>query len=280
MIQKAVENKTMTREQPDPTLHLPRILCLHGGGTNARIFRTQCRRLTGHLNTEFRFVFADAPFPSQAGPDVLSVYSQWGPFRRWLRWRPEQPELTAEETVKALDDTLNEAIKLDDLQGATGEWVALLGFSQGAKVCASLLYRQQQRERRRKQPKSPYPRFRFGVLLAGRAPLISLETDNNGNQGAEPSPPLPDAAQMTDFAYNDTMLMSFKGNYLRVPTIHVHGLRDQGLELHRKLYEDYCEPGSKTLVQWDGDHRIPLKRNDVDMVVYEIRELAKRTGVN
>lgn len=279
-IQKAVENDIMAQEQPDSTLHLPRILCLHGGGTNAKIFRTQCRRIISQLNTEFRFVFADAPFSSQAGPDVLSVYSQWGPFRRWLRWRPEQPELTATKTVKALDDCLDEAMRLDDIQGATGEWVALLGFSQGAKVCASLLYRQQERERPQKQQPSSYPKFRFGVLLAGRAPLISLETNHNEDQSAEPSPPLPDAAQMTDFAYNDSMLMFFKGHFLRIPTIHVHGLRDQGLELHRKLYEDYCEPGSRILVQWDGDHRVPLKRNDVDMVVFEIRELAKQTGVN
>jgi hypothetical protein len=37
------------------------------------------------LDSEFRFVFAKAAFLSDAGSDVLSMYSQWGPFRRWLR---------------------------------------------------------------------------------------------------------------------------------------------------------------------------------------------------
>jgi len=32
---------------------------------------------------------------------------------------------------------------LDDLKSATGDWVALLGFSQMAKIAASILYTQQ-----------------------------------------------------------------------------------------------------------------------------------------
>jgi predicted amidohydrolase len=73
----------------DRKLHLPRILCLHGGGTNARIFKAQCRRIIAQLDTEFRFFFAEAAFLSDAGSDVLLVYSQWGPFKRWLRWLSE-----------------------------------------------------------------------------------------------------------------------------------------------------------------------------------------------
>jgi pimeloyl-ACP methyl ester carboxylesterase len=60
-------------DEVDPTLHLPHILCLHGGGTKARIFRAQCRALTAHLQTKFRLCFADAPFLSQADPDVDEV---------------------------------------------------------------------------------------------------------------------------------------------------------------------------------------------------------------
>jgi hypothetical protein len=64
-------------EEENPELGLPRILCLHGGGTNARIFRAQCCALINQLRHEFRLVFAQAPFNSEAGPDVLSVYSEW-----------------------------------------------------------------------------------------------------------------------------------------------------------------------------------------------------------
>ncbi|KAH1600297.1 hypothetical protein KXW91_008005 [Aspergillus fumigatus] len=56
------------------TLHLPRLLCLHGGGTNARIFRMQCRVLEKHLGRTFRLVYAQGPFTVvQPGPDVTDM---------------------------------------------------------------------------------------------------------------------------------------------------------------------------------------------------------------
>lgn len=252
----------------DPTIHLPRILCLHGGGTNAQIFRAQCRGLAAQLKSEYRLVFAQAPFASQAGPDVLSVYSQCGPFRRWLRWRPEHPAIRPEDVVRELDRSLADAMRQDDESGATGEWVALLGFSQGAKVSASLLYRQQVREEVLGEGRSG-THFRFGILMAGRAPLISLDP-------ALPlSPALPDASQITD-----GRVYHQKGHHvLRVPTIHVHGLRDKGLDLHRELFQDFCDRDTRRLVEWDGDHRLPLKFNDVFLVVRQIRQLARETGV-
>ncbi|MCJ1294401.1 hypothetical protein MMC34_005959 [Xylographa carneopallida] len=256
----------------DSTTHLPRILCLHGGGTNARIFRAQCRGLVAQLKSEYRLVFAQAPFASQAGSDVLSVYSQWGPFRRWLRWRPEDPTIRAEDAVKELDQWLAAAIRQDDMMGATGEWVALLGFSQGAKVSASLLYRQQVREELFGKDQAG-PNFRFGVLFAGRAPLISLDPD------LKLSPALPDASQITDIKDSGRQVFLHKGHMLRIPTLHVHGLRDDGRDLHRQLLEHYCDRYTRRLVEWDGDHRLPLKFKDVALVVRQIRELARETGI-
>lgn len=258
----------------DSTLHLPRILCLHGGGTNARIFRMQCRSLIRHLDSEYRFVFAEAPFSSLAGPDVLSVYSSYGPFKRWLRWLPEHPQLRPEEIVRQIDQSLEDAMSQDDACGATGEFAALLGFSQGAKVAASLLYRQQVREELfGKRPGSL--EFRFAVLMAGRSPLISLDT------GLKLSPPLPDASQITDFRYlhDQGQAIRGEGHLLRLPTIHVHGLRDVGIDLHRELYDLFCDPKSRRLVEWDGDHRLPLKSSDVSLVLEQIHEVAKDTGI-
>ncbi|KXJ86440.1 hypothetical protein Micbo1qcDRAFT_168476, partial [Microdochium bolleyi] len=104
----------MTIDHPSP-LTPPRILCLHGGGTNARIFRAQCRALSRSLAPHFRLVYADAPFLSDdPGPDVLSVYAGCGPFKRWLRWKPEQPAPSSdEEAVAAIDDALGDAMAAD-----------------------------------------------------------------------------------------------------------------------------------------------------------------------
>ena len=49
----------LIRDQPDSlsasNLALPRLLCLHGGGTNARIFYSQTRALRAQLRSQFRF---------------------------------------------------------------------------------------------------------------------------------------------------------------------------------------------------------------------------------
>jgi predicted esterase len=274
-------------QAPDPTLHLPRILCLHGGGTNARIFRAQCRVLRARLASSFRLVFADAPFPSRPGPDVESVYAAWGPFRSWLPPAPgggEGPAAFVDDIDTAaaqhIDRCLEAAMREDDKAGATGRWVGLLGFSQGARMAASLLWRRQQQgqklvQRRRSQGRewdgwaaetsrdgfadgwvgqtttAMMTDLRFAVLLAGRGPLVAVGPD---------------------------MKLEVPG-LLWLPTIHVHGLRDPGLAMHRELLYRCCGSGSTRLVEWDGDHRVPIRTGDVEAVVSEILHVAQATGV-
>lgn len=257
------------RDQPNSlsnsTLSLPRILCLHGGGTNARIFYSQTRALRAQLQPYFRLCFADAPFLCQSpGPDVTAVYKDLGPFRRWLRWLPAHPEIPTETAVEEIEAAIEAAMMEDDAKGATGEWVGLLGFSQGAKVAGSLLLRQQGRSGRGEIGRL---RFRFAVLMAGSDPLVSLKPDGRVEPG------LGDAAQIMGVS------PSWKGrrgeHVLRLPTIHVHGTRDPGLELHRQLLKRYCEEGGARLVEWDGNHRVPIKKNDVAAVVDQIRDVAR-----
>ncbi len=245
----------------DPTLHLPRILCLHGGGTNARIFRTQCRSLRAALSTDFRLIFADAPFFTGPGPDVESVYAEWGPFRSWMR--PQQGPSGmrgwgqgAVLDLGAVDAVLDAAMREDDRLGASGPWVGLLGFSQGARLAGCLLLRQQQQQQEEKeanrlpwllQSKQPpvLPSYRFAVLMAGRGPLAVDSAD----------PVL-----------------------LRLPTVHVHGTLDAGLAMHRELLHCCCAEGSGRLVEWCGDHRVPIKTKDVALVVAAMRAVASESG--
>ncbi|RHZ67842.1 hypothetical protein CDV55_101173 [Aspergillus turcosus] len=268
--------------EDDPTLHLPRVLCLHGGGSNARIFRAQCRKFSQRLQSHFRLVFVEAPFLSQAGPCVLSVYSTWGPFKRWLPWAPGDPH--TEPTASAIDDAIQHAMDEDDAKGATGEWVSLMGFSQGAKVCASLLFRQQVLvDQGRQTLATPAwvakENFRFAVLLAGRGPLLWMEP------GQDPARPLEAhhasstmTAGWTD--HHSTLMVNYKWeNTLRLPTIHVHGLQDPDIDLHRLLFERCCQRETARLVEWDGDHRVPLKPRDVEAVVDRIFEIARQTGI-
>ena len=263
-----------TREADDVTLHLPRILCLHGGGVNAKVFKAQCRVVISQLRGMFRLCFVDGPFICGPGPGIIPVYKDHGPFRRWQRWLPEHPEVDAKTVIEEIDICLRKTMEEDDQRGATGEWVALLGFSQGAKICASLLFRQQVRAEKLGKERAG-SKYRFAVLVAGRGPLVSLDPQ------LVMSPALADASQITSGFSNfpDQGTLEKQNHVLRLPTIHVHGKRDHGLDLHRQLLEQYCEKGSTKLVEWDGDHRVPFKREDVVSVVDQIVDVARATGV-
>ncbi|CEJ81465.1 hypothetical protein VHEMI01587 [[Torrubiella] hemipterigena] len=244
--------------EPSSTLHLPRILCLHGGGTNTRIFRAQCRILRAFLQPYVRLVFAEAPYASKPGPDVVCVYSDWGPFRSWLP--PPDTPLSTEQDIsnytEDIDWCLQAAIEEDNLTGATGEIIGLLGFSQGARMAASLLLRTQ--ENMAQHTGHCLPQFRFAVLLAGRGPFVQLHTPSESPRPRGRTP-------------QDRLL-------LHLPTVHVHGLLDHGLPHHQELLGHLCAAGSTTLIEWDGGHRVPIKTKDVSVVVAAILDVVRRTG--
>ncbi|KAL4982377.1 hypothetical protein BDW68DRAFT_182600 [Aspergillus falconensis] len=155
----------------------------------------QCRALRRDLADSYRLVFADALFLSSPGPDVTSVYGGWGPFRSWVpvpagvdisAWAAANASGRIDVDVEAIDECIAAAMEKDDRAGGTGDWVGLLGFSQGARVAASLLYRQQRQQgigmgmglasrgRDRKRGATASTSYRFAVLFAGRGPLLDL----------------------------------------------------------------------------------------------------------
>lgn len=254
----------MAEEKVDTTLNLPRILCLHGGGTNARIFRMQCRTLQRALRPFFRLVFAEAPLPSEPGPDVTSTYQDYGPFKAWFPVDLDDPLVDASSTLRGIDNSFAAARLDDNERGATGDWVALLGFSQGAKLAASIVYTQQ--ETRHKTLSVVRADYRFVVLFAGRGPLVWV-------QASVPSPHrLTDPTQSTISSAENSRLLQLSRveRRLRVPTIHIHGLDDPNLELHRSLFRTYCDLETSRLIEWPGEHRMPIKAKDIRPIMEQI----------
>ncbi|KAF2196977.1 hypothetical protein GQ43DRAFT_229569 [Delitschia confertaspora ATCC 74209] len=263
---------------PDST-PLPRILCLHGGGVNAAIFKAQARLLIKHLQHSFRLVWAEGPFLCDPHPDVVTVYGSYAPFRRWLRWLPEHAESDSDSVIEEIGYAIHTAMEEDDRDGGRGEWVGLMGFSQGAKLAASLLLEQQGRERLAKETGQRVEvgligipvNWRFGILLAGRAPLANLNPEVLHGSA------LYDAGGISEEKdFNDGVE---EQNIITKPTVHVHGMADAGLYLHRKLYDRYCKPDTRVLVEWEGAHRIPFKSYDAEKVVGAVYDVAERTGV-
>lgn len=253
------------------TLALPRILCLHGGGSNARIFRAQCRVLRSELKHHFRLVFAEAPFNSEPGPDVTAVYQEFGPFRRWLRSADHHEYIDPTTTVEMIEDAMYSAMDEDDLKGATGDWVAVMGFSQGAKVAASLLFRQQVRAEKLGRYDAG-TNFRFAVLMAGRGPLVSFDPQLLMNSA------LVDASEIGLLEVPRAADLRRKQHMLQLPTIHLHGLSDPGLAMHQTLLKEYCTREAR-LAEWDGAHRVPIRTADVRTLVKPMLDVARETGV-
>lgn len=324
--------KAPSEEEEDPSLPLPRILCLHGGGVNAKVFRWQCRSIIrSGLTPHFRFVFADGPFECDPHPAIVTVYGEHGPFYRWLRWLEDHEEVSAHETCRSILGGLQKVMDSDE---GTGEWVGVLGFSQGAKIAGSLLWSQEffkrrWRERQRNGEKAngngignenghsvggggPFGAdeedeeeeevvllrdnkrggkavdFKFGVLMAGSAPTVMLDPrppkpwHGYGYEfGSRAAPRYVETADKTSMSFSDWPSVSeLEGgeHVITLPTLHVHGLLDPGIERHRKLLELYCAKGTTRLVKWVGDHRLPIKTADVEMVVKGVLDIAWETG--
>ncbi|KAK3073507.1 hypothetical protein LTR53_004846 [Teratosphaeriaceae sp. CCFEE 6253] len=223
-------------------LTLPRILCLHGGGVTAEIFRLQSRSLIKYLPA-FRL--------------------DYGPFRRWLRWLPEHPAIDDESAVEEVFYNIKTAKDGDE---GTGPWVGMLGFSQGAKLASSLLYEQQVHIEKEGKAETDY---KFAVLLAGRSPIVSFSDRSRSDATVAAG------AISEGFHYEGA-----SPHVLRLPTIHVHGLNDAGLHLHRKMLRQYHDPSAVTVIEWDGTHRVPIKKTDVEPIAAAIYKVAREQGVD
>jgi predicted esterase len=172
-----------------------------------------------------------------------------------------QPEIDAGAAQHEIEYALDQTMEQDE---GSGPWVAVLGFSQGAKLAASLLYNQ--------QLNGDAGPWKYAVIFAGRAPMIAL------NEESETYPWMQSAGGLTSGV--DVQSIADRPHMkLRIPTLHVHGLKDEGLSLHRILVENYCAPGTTTLVEWDGPHRLAVKRSDVDNMIDAWVKLADEYGV-
>ena len=246
-------------------MNKPRILCLHGGGVSARIFKLQFRYFLTYLEPHFRLVFADGPWSSEMHTDLISVYEGMGPCYRWARWQKHQPQSKEDEAIAAVEKSLTKAMAADE---GFGDWVGLIGFSQGAKLAFSILLENQLR-RRRNPSASGFAgaQWQFGIIMAAQAPPYSLSRRTRHNEHYVSL----NSSRRFDRRY---AIREFPDK-LRTPTLHVHALQDAGLPLHRELMDMYCGEGSASLIEWDGDHRIPYRTPEIKSVVNGLLDISR-----
>jgi len=131
-----------------------KILCLHGQGTSAQIFKSQTVALRNKLPKTYTFDFLDAPFHCAPAPGIKVLFES-GTYTWWPK-----PTINA---IRGAHEYM-----LDHID-ANGPYDVVMGFSQGCSLIGSyLLYHA------RETPSEPLP-FKAAVFVCGGLPLQVLE---------------------------------------------------------------------------------------------------------
>ena len=215
---------------------LPRLLCLHGGGTSAMIFKIQTRRLQWSLRSTFKFVFVDGPFLSGAGPGVLPVFAGCEPYFRWLNPASQAPE----QDQRRVRQVLRKAMEDDG-----GEFVGVLGFSQGGRLTAGLLADQEERN-----VAEGMPNWKFGVMLCGAYPPLSLSLARNPS--TKPSQGIDEFGEIRELDDDEI---------IHIPSVLVRGTLDPHCERGRRLAR-YFDPETAISLVFKMGHHLPGAAGD------------------
>ena len=224
----------------------PRILCLHGGGTSALIFTIQTRKVQWALNQHFEFVFIDAPFESGPGPGVLPVFEDAGPYYRWARWYEDERGERLRDLIKAT------------LEERGGPWIGVMGFSQGGRMAAGLLWEQEQNKL---HELVPGVEFKFGIFVGSGYPILHLAHGPKGKFYEREH-------KNWDEKYAES---------IHIPSIHIHGLQDGVLPMARLLTKCF---DSKTVrvFEYEIGHLMPPEKEQNDELAQAVLEAYRASG--
>jgi hypothetical protein len=111
--------------------------------------------------------------------------------------------------------------------------------------------------------------WQFAVLFAAPAPLVALSPEIGDL-------PLQDPTEL-GASLEDLEKANPLGDLsIERPTLHVLGIHDEWCSSQKKLYDAYCSSESKTLIEWEGDHRIPALGSDIDQICAEVLAMATK----
>ncbi|KAJ5177734.1 Serine hydrolase FSH [Penicillium coprophilum] len=160
---------------------MPRILCLHGHGTSASIFKSQTAAFRSKLDESYVFDFIDAPFHSQSAPGIKTIYKT-----QTYTWWPQGTPESIRFAHKWVADYARE----------NGPYDAFCCFSQGCSLTATMaLYHAMNIN---EPDLEPLP-FRAAIFICGGVPFPALE-----DMGLEVSPLAHEVNRYTGALLNDT----------------------------------------------------------------------------
>lgn len=201
------------------------------------IFRIQLRRLVSALRQHFTFVFVTAPLEGAPGPGVIPAFTDCGPFYRWMAPEGEDQVPLQIQVRRLLRETMEED---------RGNFVGVLGFSQGGRMAAGLLADQEEGEN------EGMPEWKFGVMLCGSYPPGSLSASRRSLRGGNNEVRIRDE-------HGEIIREVGVGEVIKVPTVHMRGLQDIHLEKGRRLAKFFS---NKIEFEFDQGHHLPGAAGD------------------
>ncbi|KAI0970357.1 serine hydrolase FSH [Xylaria arbuscula] len=241
-----------------------RILCLHGQGTSASIFRKQTEHMRKMLPADYQFYFFDGRHKCEADQEVLDFFLP--PYWAWYSTPTTHSVLGAHGQVLSI---IREH----------GEFDAVIGFSQGAAVAASLLLHQ--------ELLGEEPVFKAAIFIGSPLPFshrldvgIDCSTGTSYGIGDEPRnaygrPTTIPPHLLTDPTKLDTPMQSqgsedtcseaaqyqmfhadVDGVRIQVPTGHIYGSEDKWF-FHSQELVRLCRADVSTVFQHMGGHEVP-----------------------
>lgn len=158
----------------------PKILCLHGGGTNPDIHQFQARKLNPYLEKYYDLVTPRGFIDCGAGPGMLPFF-EGSEFCQWI-WDGKGGEFMNTTNAKEQDDW-PDLPRLVEIYQKQGPFVGMIAFSQGAKVGVHLLKWLQENE--------VGEGMKFAVLICSTSPFRGKRQPGDPGVPAEGSIEIP-----------------------------------------------------------------------------------------
>ncbi|KAI0552829.1 serine hydrolase FSH [Xylaria curta] len=197
-----------------------RFLCLHGMGTNSRIYEMQTAAIRYGLDSQHTYEFIDGTVPTVAAHGIESIA---GPNEEFLQY--SDPE-SLESVAKALYD-------LEKLVDEEGPFDGVMAFSSGAALVASLMVHKLQKDPEKERLN---PVFRCAIFLCGGPP-------------EDPLGAISGQRRRMDFESD--------GEIIRIPTAHIWGANDQLYPTFGPVLSRLCCSDLRSDYIHDGGHEIP-----------------------
>ncbi|KAK2813667.1 hypothetical protein FQN50_000065 [Emmonsiellopsis sp. PD_5] len=285
---------------------MPKILCLHGHGTSAAIFKSQTAAFRSKLDATYIFDFIDAPFPSRGAPGIDAIYKTTPKYTWWPAATPQ--------SIRASH------LWVENYARSHGPYDAVCCFSQGCSLAATMaLYRAVDSAAAgvlgsMGGEESSLP-FRAAIFICGGIPLsaledMGLEVSARAHEISQVTGQLLNGAagRLTELAENVHLIKAGVGLWdlndaaallvhdpgrrpdrsdvfgldftrfpgaarIRIPTVHIYGSKDPRWPAGVQLAE-FCEDR----VEFDhgGGHDIPRSTEVSRKIAEMIRQVVGR----